>query len=263
MRVSGILLALRRVSVSWLLAMGLISTPAVVLAQQSSTPKTKVNFTSSLGFTQNRGNADARNLSAGNKFTFRSKDWAFQQDLSFVYGEANDHVASNFWNGGLRLDRSVANRVALFVASRYDRNVPQGVTNRFQQGFGVSVVAIKDQRNTLNMALGGSLFSQQLLPGVTAKVTRAFPAARAALDYRFRFSKLAYMQHAAEFLPAVGDTANSYFFNTESSVVAPLSRRLGIRVGYVVRYNSEPPIRNEVQLRSIDTYFSSGLTLTF
>lgn len=262
MRVSVTASGHRNISVLWLL-IGLISAQSTLAAQQTNASKTKINFTSSLGFTQNRGNADARNLSAGNKLTLRSPEWVFQQDLSFVYGEANDRVASNFWNGGLRLDRNVADRVALFVASRYDRNVPQGVTNRFQQGFGVSVVAVKDAHNSLNIALGGSLFSQQLVPGVTAKVTRAFPAARAAFDYRLRFSQLAYMQHTAEYLPAVGDTASSYFFNTESSIVAPLSRRIGVRVGYVIRYNSEPPIRKNVQLRSTDTYFSSGITLTF
>lgn len=228
-------------------------------------PKRKfpIQFTSSLGFTQTRGNADARNLSAGNKLTYRSGGWVFQQDLSFVYGESNGRVSSNFWNGGLRLDRSVADRVALFAASRYDRNMPQGVTNRFQQGFGVNVAAMRDAHNSLNIALGGSLFSQQLVPGATAKVTRAFPAARAAMDYRYNFSKLAFMQHSAEYLPAVGDTATSFFFNSESTLVAPISKRIGVRLGYVVRYNSEPPIKKDIQLGTTDMFFSSGLTLTF
>lgn len=62
---------------------------------------------------------------------------------------------------------------------------------------------------------------------------------------------------------ALGDTATSYFVNTESAVVAPLSKNVGLKVGDVVRYNSEPPIRNNVQLRTLDTFFSSGLTLAF
>jgi putative salt-induced outer membrane protein len=96
-----------------------------------------------------------------------------------------------------------------------------------------------------------------------AKVSRAFPAARAAMDYRLRVTEVAYVQQSAEYLPAIGDTASSYFVNTESAVVAPISRNVGLKVGYVIRFNSEPPIRNNVQLRTTDTFFSSGLTLTF
>jgi putative salt-induced outer membrane protein len=83
------------------------------------------------------------------------------------------------------------------------------------------------------------------------------------MDYRLRVTEVAYVQQSAEYLPAIGDTASSYFVNTESAVVAPISRNVGLKVGYVIRFNSEPPIRNNVQLRTTDTFFSSGLTLTF
>ncbi|WP_337171819.1 DUF481 domain-containing protein [Gemmatimonas aurantiaca] len=225
--------------------------------------KKAVDFTASMGYAQTQGNATARNINVGNTLTYRAAGWIVRQDLAFMYGEANDKVSTNFWNGGIRGDRTLMNRVALFMASRYDRNVPQGVANRFQQGIGINVLAFDDSHNKLNVAVGGSLFSQDLLPGVTAKVSRAFPAARAAVDYRYRFNKLAFLQHTAEYLPAVGDTATAYFVNTESTIVAPISRNVGLKVGYVIRYNSEPPVRNDQQLRTTDMFFSSGLTLTF
>ncbi|HEY0930894.1 MAG TPA: DUF481 domain-containing protein [Gemmatimonas sp.] len=227
-------------------------------------PKPKVfDFTGSLGFAQTRGNATARNINVGNTIRYRLGEWTIRQDLSFIYGESNGRVNANFWNGGLRFDRNVADRIEFFLASRYDRNVPQGVTSRFQQGFGLNVVAFEDSRNRVQVSLGGSLFSQQLEPGAVARVSRAFPAARAALDYRYRFSQLAYLRQTAEYLPAIGDTATSVFVNTESAIVAPISRNVGVKIGYVVRYNSEPPIRNDVPLRTTDMFFSSGLTLTF
>ncbi|BAH40651.1 MAG TPA: DUF481 domain-containing protein [Gemmatimonas aurantiaca] len=222
-----------------------------------------LDFTGSLGYTQTGGNSTARNFNVGNSLTYRLAGWTIKQDLTFVYGEANDRVNANFWNGGLRGDRNVAERVDFFLASRYDRNVRQGVTNRFQQGFGLNMLAFEDSRNKVHVALGGSLFSQQLEPGAVAKVSRAFPAARAALDYRYRFTPVAYLQQTAEYLPAVGDTATSYFVNTESAIVAPISRNVGLKIGYVIRYNSEPPVRDNIPLRTTDMFFSSGLTLTF
>jgi putative salt-induced outer membrane protein len=225
--------------------------------------KRRLEFTGSLGFAQTSGNADATTTNVSNRLKYSVAGWSFQQDVAFFYGEANDKVNTNFWNGGLRGERTVAERVSLFLASRYDRNVVQGVENRFQQGFGVTVRALDDQHNRLNVALGGSFFSQQLTPGSVARVSRAFPAARAAMDYRRKITELAYVQQSAEYLPAIGDTATSFFVNTESAVVAPLSKSVGLKVGYVIRYNSEPPIRNNIPLKTTDTFFSSGLTVTF
>jgi len=240
------------------------ATPSAVTPPPNAPKKPKtVEFTGSLGFSQASGNAEAMTTNLTNKVKVTLAGWSFQQDVAFFYGEANDKVNTNFWNGGLRGERVVADRISLFVASRYDRNVLQGIENRFQQGFGMTVRAVEQPKQTLQVAIGGSMFSQQLTPGAVAKVSRAFPAARAAFDFRRQLTDLAYLQQSAEYLPAIGDTAISYFVNTESAVVAPLSKSVGLKVGYVIRYNSEPPIRNSVQLRTTDTFFSSGLTLTF
>jgi putative salt-induced outer membrane protein len=238
--------------------------PTTKPATPAPTPKKKMfDFTGALGFSQASGNANALTTNVSNKLKYTMAGWTVQQDLSFFYGEANEKVNTNFWNGGLRGERAVVPRVGVFIASRYDRNLLQGVSNRFQQGFGVNVSAVDTKTHKLNVALGGSFFSQQLTPGSVAKVSRAFPAARAAFDYRHRFTAAAYVQQSAEYLPAIGDTATSYFVNTESAVVAPISKNVGLKVGYVIRYNSEPPVRNSIQLRTTDTFFSSGLTLTF
>lgn len=234
-------------------------------ASTPATPARKkvLDFTASLGFSQAGGNANALTTNVSNKLKYTMAGWSLLQDLSFYYGEADDKVNTNFWNGGLRGERLIVDRVGVFVASRYDRNILQGVQNRFQQGFGVNVTAIDDHRDKLSVALGGSFFQQQLTPGSVAKVSRAFPAARAAFDYRHKFTDVAYVQQSAEYLPAVGDTAAAYFVNTESAIVAPISKMIGLKIGYIIRYNSEPPLRNNVPLRTTDTFFSSGLTFTF
>lgn len=256
-----------------LLAAPALMTPATLVAQdavkqsaaQTTAPKKKKmwEFQGSLGFSQTSGNASALTTNVTNRLKYSVVGWSVTQDLAFFYGEANEKVNTNFWNGGLRGERTVADRVALFLASRYDRNVVQGISSRFQQGFGVTVAALDDKQTKLNVALGGSFFSQTLTPGSTAKAARAFPAARAAMDFRHRLTDLAYVQQTAEYLPAIGDSTSAYFLNTESAIVAPISKKVALKVGYVIRYNSEPPVRNDVQLRTTDTFFSSGLTLSF
>ena len=82
------------------------------------------------------------------------------------------------------------------------------------------------------------------------------------MDYKHNFSELAYVQQTGEYLPNLSDS-EAYLVNTETSLVAPLSKKLGLKFGYVIRYNSAPPTRNGTQLKTTDTFFSSGLTFAF
>lgn len=240
---------------------GALLLSAVSLGAQDA-PKKNLDASLSAGFAQTSGNADALTMNFGNKLKYTVKGWVLNEDLSFFYGEANDDVNANFWNGGLRAERTITPRLGVFVATRFDRNVLQGISSRFEEGFGLDAKLIVATRDQLSLQVGGSLFQQTLTPGSTAAAKRNFPAARVGLDYKHLFSDMAYFQQTAEYLPNLSESG-VYLMNTESSLVAPLSKRLAVKMGYVVRYNSTPPVRNAVQLKNTDTFFSSGLTFSY
>jgi putative salt-induced outer membrane protein len=215
-----------------------------------------------LGFSQTSGNADATTTNVNNKVKYTIDGWALSQDLVFFYGEANNKVNANFWNGGLRAERRLMPRLGMFFATRFDRNVLQGISSRFEEGIGFDIKVVDQKRDHFNLSLGGSAFQQSLTPGSSSTFSRNFPAARAAGDYKHNFSELAFFQQTAEYLPNLSDT-KSYLLNSESAIVAPLMKTLGIKIGYVVRFNSQPPVRANVALKKTDTYLSSGLTYSF
>lgn len=236
--------------------------PAIAGAQDAPAKRKTFEGSASLGFSQTTGNANALTTNMTNKLKYNMKGWSVSQDLVFFYGEANDKVNANFWNGGFRSDRRLMPRLGMYMATRFDRNVLQGISTRFEEGAGIDILAIDAKSNKLNLAFGGSAFQQSLTPGTTSNFKRNFPAARAAMDFKHRFSDAAFFQQSAEYLPNLSDT-NSYLVNTETSLVAPLIKNLGLKVGYVIRYNSEPPTRNEMVLKTTDTFFSSGITYSF
>jgi putative salt-induced outer membrane protein len=190
------------------------------------------------------------------------RGWAGTQDLAFFYGEADDKVNANFWNGGLRGDRRLTPRLGAFVVTRFDRNVLQGIASRFEEGAGLDYRVIDTPRNQLLVALGASAFQQQLTPGSVSLAQRNFPAARSSLDYRHLFAEKAFFQQIVEYLPNLSDR-EAYLVNSESAVVAPLINRLAMRAGYVIRYNAQPPVRDNVSLKKTDTFLSSGITFSF
>ena len=236
--------------------------PVAVRAQAPADTARTFEGSASLGFSQITGNASARSINVADKIKYAVRGWGLAQDLVFFYGEAEDEVNANFWSGGVRGERALTPRLAAFVATRFDRNELQGIASRFEEGAGLSYKVLDLVRDKLTATAGASLLQQRLASGTTSAFKRNFPAARLGADYKHLFSKLAFFQQTAEYLPNLSDT-EVYFVNTESSLVAPLTASLGIKVGYVVRFNAAPPVKNGIRLRKTDTFLSSGLTYSF
>jgi len=235
---------------------------ATLHAQAPAPAKKTYEGSASFGFSQIGGNANATALNAVNKIKYSMKGWAIAQDLAFFYGEAENTVNANFWNGGLRGSRSLTPRLDAFVTGRFDRNVIQGISRRTEENAGLDFKVLMLPKDKLNVSAAGALFQQTLTPGSSSPFNGNFPAARFGADYKHLFSDVAYFQQTAEYLPNLSDT-EVYFVNTESSLVAPLTKAFGIKAGYVIRFNSQPPVRNARQLKKTDTFFSTGLTYSF
>jgi putative salt-induced outer membrane protein len=232
-----------------------------VAARRAGRPHEEPEVSGTAGFAQTNGNANALTMNFGNKLTYTVRGWSVGEDLTFFFDEANDQVNANFWNGGLRGERTISTRIGLFVATRFDRNVLQGIASRFEEGVGVDLKLVTEPKDLFTVQLGASAFQQTLTPGSTVSVKGNFPAARVGLDYKHLVSTLAFVQQTAEYLPNLAESG-VYLVNTETLLVAPLSKQLVLKFGYVIRFNSAPPVRNGVTLKNMDTFFSSGITFS-
>lgn len=89
-------------SAAALLALALSGAAGLSAQAAPGTPPRAFEGSAALGFAQVRGNANSLTTNVSDRITYRVKRWAGRQDLTFVYGEADDEVNANFWNGGLR-----------------------------------------------------------------------------------------------------------------------------------------------------------------
>ena len=85
-----------------------------------------------------------------------------------------------------------------------------------------------------------------------------FLAGRAAELYRYTIKTDTYFEERVEFLPNF-ETSEDYRVNAEANLVAPLSRRLALKLGYVVRFDNLP----EPEVKKTDRFFTSGLQVSF
>lgn len=107
------------------------------------------------------GNANALATNVANKLKYTIDGWAIRQDLVFFYGEAEKRVNANFWNGGLRAERRLMPRLGMFFATRFDRNVLQGISSRFEEGFGVDIKIVDEKVDKFTIAFVEHSFFQQ------------------------------------------------------------------------------------------------------
>ncbi len=101
-------------------------TSAAVGAQAAPAAPKALEGSAALGFSQTNGNANATAINVTNKLKYSLRGWAVAQDLAFFYGEAENKVNANFWNGGLRGERRLTERLGAFVATRFSsaRSIP-------------------------------------------------------------------------------------------------------------------------------------------
>ena len=224
-------------------------TPAL---SQSATAKT--SFTADLGLISATGNTRLQTLSVGNKLAHTTGRWVLSQLAAYVYGETNTAISANQLRFAGRSDYLFHPRMSAFGGASYERNVFAGFRRRTDEGGGLSWKVFVLARDSLTADLGALLTQESSVIGAN----RDFPAGRLAGVFKHVFTKAAYFQQLAEYIPDLQSTGE-YRLNTESSLVAPLSSHAGIKVGYVIRVNSDPP----PSFGTTDRVLTSGIQVSF
>ena len=104
--------------------------------------------------------------------------------------------------------------------------------------------------------------------GTVALATGAYYlAGRIAGLYKHSFSKTAVFNQSLELIPDF-DVSDDFRFNSETALVAPISTSVGLKVGYVIRFDNLPGLKpapnptNE-RLAKTDRFFTAGITLSY
>jgi putative salt-induced outer membrane protein len=230
----------------------LIMCAAVSLHAQTPAPTTAV--TADLGLVSATGNTRLQTLNIGDKVVRTDGKWALTQVAAYVYGETNRLASANQLRGAVRSDYSFERRVSAFAGASYERNRFAGFTRRTDEILGLSWKALAESRDSLSLDGGGVLTQEADVDGTS----KSFPAARLAAAYKHAFTKASYFQQLGEYVPNL-KSSGEYRVNTESAIVAPLSAHAGIKVGYVVRFNSKPP----ASFGTTDRVLTTGMQISF
>jgi len=232
----------------------LCAAAAVAAAQAPAPPPPTTALTADLGVVSASGNTRLRTISVGDKLTHTVRKWVFTQLAAYVYGETQGLASANQLRASLRGDYAFAPRLFVFTAGSYERNRFAGFTRRTDEMLGVSWKALNLPSDTLAIDAGGVLTQERFVDSTE----KSFPAGRLAGAFKHAFTKASYFQQFAEYLPDL-ESSGEYRLNTESDLVAPLSSHAGVKLAYVIRYDSAPA----VGFGTTDRILTAGIQLSF
>lgn len=240
-------------------ALASLAVVAVPAAAQDAPKPPPTEFNADLGFVNVSGNTAVTTLNVGEKLLRRMAPWEFRQDFSIVYGETDGEESSNLWRASLRGDRNLSDKFALYVRTGFERNKFAGITSRFAEGLGGVLKLLNTDIDQLEVQAGFEVTQQK-----TIDETTSFSSLRGAMAWKHKVGATASFSQSVEFLPNLDDSED-YRINSETTLLAPISQRIGMKASYQVRFDNQPALNvaGTAPLLKSDRILSTGIQISF
>ena len=233
------------------LSFGSSTLPAQAAKPDSAKP---LKVTAGLAYLDASGNTDVTSFAMNEKLEWKRPHFLWTQSINAINSSTDGEQTANLLAIGLRGDWKPQGRLSVYALVNYDRNRFADIDRRFEEGAGLGYALIDRPHHRLTTELGSQFVQQRNLDGVSD----SFLAGRAAELYRYTIKENTYIEERVEFLPNF-ETSEDYRVNGEANVVAPLSRYLSLKLGYVVRFDNLPG----PDVEKTDRFFTSGLQIAF
>jgi putative salt-induced outer membrane protein len=213
--------------------------PVAALTAQAPKPApSPVKFTGDLGFVSTTGNTSVQTLNVGDKVVAKFRTVSFTQQFAVVHGKSKGETVASNWRASLRTDVALQPTFGVFGSLNYERNVFAGLASRVSNVVGLSAELYKGQRDRVTLEGGISITAQRAVSDTKGR-NLDFLGGRAATSYVHSFGAKASVSQQVELLPNFRESADLRM-NTETAITAPITRQIGIRLSYVVRYDGQP-----------------------
>lgn len=233
-------------------------------------PKPRHEFTADFSLAQASGNQDVLTTALGEKFTYKWPRWKFTQTANVAYGRANGVTNAQLYTLGLRTDYSL--RPNLSVFARFDAlsNEPAGLSSVLNEAVGLSWTVTKTARNEVRLDAGlGALQRRFVRVANVAQPSESDLVGNLDGYWKHTWNAKAYFEQSVNFVPNL-TTSAGWLATAKSALVAPLTQKIGLRLGYLATYNNAPsllpillPSRPQpVRAKKFDGLFSAGLQFT-
>lgn len=232
------------------------TTSAVAPAQSPAQPPSMVKFTGDLGFVSTSGNSSVQTLNLGDRISAKFGSVTVAQQFSLVYGRSKGTTVTSMYRASLRADYALQKTFGIYAAVNYERNVFAGLASRIATATGLTAQLLADPRHRVSLEGGVSVTSQRSVDPLK-RPNVDFLGGRAATAYTQKLGTKASFAQTVELLPNFREVEDLRI-NTESTVLAPITRQVGVKLSYVIRYDGLP----QPGFLSTDHLFITGIQIS-
>lgn len=213
-----------------------------------------VKFTGDVGYVSTAGNSSVQTLNLGNKISAKLDGVTFSEQFVVVHGRSRGETVTSLWRGALRGDVAILPTFGTYASVTFERNTFAGLASRVGLVAGLSDQMIRTDRHKLTVESGLSVTRQR---GTGSNPNDLdFLGGRGAIIYVHQLAPRASVTETFEMLPNFKQAADLRI-NSETALLAPLTKQVGIKLSYVIRYDGIP----QPGYLSTDRLFTSGIQI--
>jgi len=229
---------------------GLVIAATFVLVSCSAAQQVTLD----LGFVNASGNANFTSLNLGEKISDKFGRVVLTQNGKVLYGKTDGATTTESYDAGARAQYGLTKRIGAYAVLTFQRDPFAGLASRWLGGPGLAVSLVQSARDTLSVESGVTSTRERN----TANVTQSFAATRTAASFKHLFAGKAFVTEAVEWVANL-KTSDDQRINSETALTAPLSRQIGLRVSYLIRFDNLP----EPGFEKTDRIFTTGVQVAF
>ncbi|MEP6492257.1 MAG: DUF481 domain-containing protein [bacterium] len=232
----------------------------------ASPPKPPYEFVADFSLAASQGNQQVTTISLGEKYSYAFPHWKLAQTGSVLRGTANGVMNAELYQAGVRADIDVSKGMKFYSQLGALRNTPSGIKSELQEGLGLSFQVLTEPADILQLSGGVGALQRTFVGDST---TKSDFVGNVDGTYRHLFSKTSYFEQTAAYTPNF-TTTEAWLLKAQSSLVAPLSSKIGIKVSYLINFNNAPPLLPQVgttpqteHFKKFDSLLTTGLQFTY
>lgn len=219
------------------------------LAAQTTPKRT---LTLDVGFVNASGNSDFTSANVGEKATWSLNGWGFSQAAKALFGKTNGTRTAESYDVTARAERALSARIGVFVGGEFQRDPFAGLASRWSGGPGIGIAVVRTTRDSLGVE---SALTDQQERG-TDGLSQSFAATRTAAFFKHTLTGTAAVSEGLVWDQNL-KTGDDYRLNSETALTAPLSKKIGLRVSYLVRFDNQP----EPGFKKSDRILTTGIQI--
>ncbi len=231
------------------------------LVAQEPAKKPPYEFVADFSLAASQGNQEVTTVALGQRYSYAFPTWKFSQTAAVVRGTANGVKNAELYQAGLRGDYNLTKKLTAYVSAAGLRNTPAGLTSQFNEGVGLGYKFVDTDIDKFQLSAGVGALQRKFVGAADSQ--NDFVGNVDGL-YRHLFSKVSYFEQTAGFTPNFTST-DAWLFTSKTAVVAPLSAKIGIKVGYLINYNNAPPLKpaSTERFKKFDGLLTTGVQFTY